>query len=329
MYYGGGGGDTANNRHPSFARHNGKEAIREALQHHVDRLEPNRTKADFSVLGRVFDRHSPAQRAYDARQNKDSVLGAIKRGWNHPTLDKGHGFNPLDVIGQTSHGLAQMFDPRSKQGIANVATIFAGGPKEPMDGPLMAMGHTPLDDSLMGTGPLDRGLVNEGPRSPSGSTKGAGIRGLVRRAQGVGGYRKPPENPFNVLKEMDSRFNRQVNRREWIDENKQIDNQLGASDMKAAFLRKNGMEPYSTFNHDVNGEGLHYKDTQPFDFTDRLKAIRAYDNPEVQQAFGGNPEAFKQALYDMLFGGKGLLRKPGRPGMDNPYGSPYGGGPFG
>ena len=202
-------------RQPSNARENGKQAVREAIQNHIDRLAPNHVKSEFSgprqpqrsntggggplggLISAVSHPVRSAQQLYGAEKAGLQIAGHdIRRGWRHPVMDRPHGFNPYDVLGQLGRQGAQMFNPTTKSGIANIATAFAGGPKgdaSPMMSELGMPGQfVRYDSAQFKTGtPLDRGVMREGPVSPTGSGHGAGIHGLVRRAQGVRGYRRP------------------------------------------------------------------------------------------------------------------------------------------
>lgn len=107
----------------------------------------------------------------------------IARGYRHPALDPGHGFNPYDVIGQLGHQAVSMFNPRTRAGLANIASIFAGGPRDGFEGE-MAMrqvpGHFVPYSAETGTA-LDRGLTNEGPIRP-GKGYNPSIQKMVERA---------------------------------------------------------------------------------------------------------------------------------------------------
>lgn len=80
------------------------------------------------------------------------IVNAVQRGWRHPTVDPGHGLNPLDVVGQLARQGSQMFNPTTKSGLANVAMLFAGGPKGDATGQLNEMlpgkMFTPYDANL-------------------------------------------------------------------------------------------------------------------------------------------------------------------------------------
>lgn len=364
-YYGGGGMDSTRNRAPSHARANGKEAIREALQHHVDRLQPNRTKAAFSMgnsprmsaaspgaiqMAQANNAAHPNQTFFTPSQSRQASAMGRRNNPLGALGDRAEGFLQLR---QTGKQLTQMFDPRSRAGIANIATTFAGGGPEGLGEEGAGMG-----------GRLPEGMVpyNIPKAANSGALHGADtgvpstsnvvrigqkvgrlrefgkteqqllMDSLTRRAQGVGRYGGSKAGPLDFLKQIEQGREAQVNRNQWMDENKFYANERGAA-AKKSFGQKRINDQLS--QHMGGDFAPAYReqpfyDTQPHDYTDRLKAVQAYQrNPELGQAFGGSPDPIKQALYDMLFGGKGLLRRPSRPGPSNPSGSPYGGGPFG
>lgn len=214
MAYFGGGSDNSN-RQPSFARTNGRQAIVDAIQNHMDRLAPNRNKSEFSgprqpqrsntggggpfggLISAVSHPVRSAQQLYGAEKAGLQIAGHdIRRGWRHPVMDRPHGFNPYDVLGQVGRQAAQMFNPTTKTGLANIVGGFAGGPKDGFDAsPAMERLGMPGQFTRYGSAvyktgsALDRGIPNEGPGYPG--AQGAGIRGLVRRAEGVGGYKQP------------------------------------------------------------------------------------------------------------------------------------------
>lgn len=91
---------------------------------------------------------------------------------------------------------AASFDPRSRAGLLNLASMFAGGPKGDATPQMEALGmhgqFAPYDSVVYKTGsPLDRGVAHEGPTRATGGTEGAGIRGLVRRAEGKSPFNRP------------------------------------------------------------------------------------------------------------------------------------------
>lgn len=359
-----------NNRQPSAARANGRQAMAEAIQHHMDRLGPNNTRAVYSnsgggggtfgglisavehpgrtaeSVGHAIASGAHAAVKFGVNQNRIANQDML-RGWRHPSIDKGHGFNPYDVLGQLGRQTATMFNPTTKAGLANMVSMFAGGPKgdaSPMMGELGMPGQFKAYGEGTGNA-LDRGIVNEGPQRPTASresdpamfnhrvgnrmSQGAGIRGLVRRAQGVGGYKQA--NPLDVIEGLRSFESKRLQERD-VDKGfingLGRTNQIGKMDlsMRRGFEQKSGgmLEPYR-----MMGENKPFDDRQSFDFSDRNDLLNlARRNPENEfLPQGRQQDALKQALYDMLFSGKGLLRKPGRPGP-GPGESPYGGGPF-
>lgn len=242
----------------------------------------------------------------------DSAIHDVVRGYKHPVVDKGHGFNPLDVAGQLARGVKEQFNPTTRAGAANIASMFAGGPKEPMDESLMARGYRPYNHES--GSPLDRGIVHEGPRSGPGR----GMRGIMRRAQGVGGYRRPNEG-LSEMARLEALRREQSKLSQTRDSVKEYANRSGMRNreintnmlMQHAYEQQTGgaLIPYRGKSDQVP-----FMDMQPHEYTDRMKAINLYrDNPDLARAFGGSPQPMLQVLYDMLFSGKGFPQAPRRP----------------
>lgn len=334
------------NRQPSAARANGRQAMAEAIQHHMDRLGPNKTKAVYDNPHPQFMSPRAPARSNVGGGDPLGIVNAVHRGWNHPIRDPGHGFNPLDVAGQLAHQTASMFNPTTKAGLANIASAFAGGGGEGgmgEEGGIVGdasakMGElgmpgqfTRYGSAVYKTGsPLDRGITNEGPGYPN--AQGAGIRGLVRRAEGTGRYGGSKASPLDFLKNIEEKQAAQSRSRAYTDENKLMENQRSgglkqAADelrMHDAFTAATG-HPLDSYNPAAKDQP--FVDRQTSDFRDRNTLLNlANRNPGNDLLpHGGAQDPIKQALYDMLFGGKGLLKRPPRPGG----GYPYGGGPFG
>lgn len=343
-----------NNRQPSAARQQGRAAVAEAIQHHMDRLGPNKTKAVYSnphppqMMAAAPGAIKRAQ-AYNAAHPNQTFFTPAQQKWadrqqrrNDPLGrlgDKAEGFLQLKQLGQQ---LAQQFNPTTKAGAIGLASMFVGGPKGDATPMMESLGMKGQFENYgmesakgMRFNPstsraLERGVANEGPRNPNGTMRGAGIRGLVRRAQGVGGYR--PANPLDVI---EGKRAEQSQRLQEEDIDKNFVNGLGATQksgrtdfqMRRAFEAKQRgqLEPYK-----MMGREAPFNDMQPHDYTDRMHALRIdAANPEAGFLPKGQPDAIRQALYDMIFKRKAPYGgRPQRPGP-RPGEYPYGGGPFG
>jgi hypothetical protein len=102
-------------------------------------------------------------------------------------------FGPTSRPGDGSaHATAEGFNPLSRGGAANdLSMLFGGGPKgdaSSMMGDLGMPGQF-RDYGGADVNPLARGIAHEGPNP---GARGAGIRGLVRRAQGTGSHQVDP-----------------------------------------------------------------------------------------------------------------------------------------
>lgn len=121
----------------------------------------------------------------------DDVLGAVAhpirtgRAVNAAVAQGAHWAFPHDPFAhpgaqasQVGHQLASSFDPRSRGGLANLASLFAGGSEGDMPpsteeilqgghpaGEFHAYGRLKGGEHVTGS-PLDRGLTNEGPIRP-------------------------------------------------------------------------------------------------------------------------------------------------------------------
>ena len=181
-----------NNRQPSAARQQGRAAVAEAIQHHMDRLGPNKTKAVYS------NPHPPQMmqaspgavkraQAYNAAHPNETFFTPAQQKWadrqqrrNDPLGrlgDKAEGFLQLKQLGQQ---LAQQFNPTTKAGAIGLASMFVGGPKGDATPMMESLGMKGQFENYgmesakgMRFNPsvgraLDRGLTHEGPTSISG-----------------------------------------------------------------------------------------------------------------------------------------------------------------
>lgn len=328
-----------NQHRASAARERGRQAIAEAVQHHIDRLGPNKTKAVYSVPASRMEAAAPGaiQRAHALNKLHPNTTFFTPQQSRQAARMARHN-NPLGVLGdkiegfvglkQTAQELAHSMDPRTRAGLANIASMFVGGPKgdaTPMMGKLGMEGQ--FRAYGIGTGkPLDRGIANEGPGY---GRSGSGIRGLVRRAQGTGRYNRPGQSPLDVLRDIEKGRAQQSEKLIQRDQVKESHNRLWGH--ATQFDRVNRQASNSMGGHVVPyNAGLSdrpFMDRQSHDFTSRMDLLRLQRQNPGNELFG-SPEALKQALYDMLFSGKGLPKTPRRPGP-RPGESPYGGGPFG
>jgi hypothetical protein len=272
--------------------------------------------------------------------------------------------NPLGRLGskienflqlkQIAQQGAHMFDPRSKAGLANIAGMFVGGGAEGdatpameslgMKGQFVPYSH----GGLIRGDALDRGITHEtmgqniriGRNTgdlkdfPKGSQELL-LRSLAERAQGVGRYKSA--NPGEVLmQKLEMARKQQVQNRADTEAGKQISNRFGGDlkkfqlnkQMGRAFEAKQGGQLVQGSINNPETFQAPFMDKQPEDYAVRLRLLNLQrENPGNEMLGTSNP--LMQAIHDMLFGGKGLQRRPARPGNDNPSGSPYGGGPFG
>lgn len=118
-----------------------------------------------------------------------TFLAARMERRNNPLAflgDRVEGFLQLKQLGQQ---IAQQGDPRTRAGLLNDLSMFIGGPKGDatpmmeqlgMPGQFHEYGGAPID-------PLSRGLTHEGPNP---GARGASMRGLIRRAEGVDPLRR-------------------------------------------------------------------------------------------------------------------------------------------
>jgi len=246
-------------------------------------------------------------------ERRNAPLNAIGNHVEH--------FLGLKQLGQQS---VQMFNPTTRAGLVNILSMFAGGPKDGGFEGEMAMQKVPGQfEAYKGQGsPLLRGLTHEGPIRP-GKNYNPSIEKMVGNAKGVGGYRRA--NPMDVIEGLHAARQKLGQTSDSI---KDYSNRGGFAARQAQertnnFMRVDRAMGANSVPYVPRGEGRPFYDTQPADFRDRNTLLNLQkkmpDNPLL-----GDSNPIMQALYDMLFPGKGLLRKPTRPG-----GYPYGGGPFG
>lgn len=148
---------------------------------------------------------------------------------------------------------AESFNPLHRTGLLNLASMFVGGPKGDATPVMESLGmkgqFAPYQSVVYHTGsPLDRGIAHEGPVSPTGGTQGAGIHGLVRRAQGVSPFNRPDPAKAAaarhalVEKQVADALERQRNIRAMA-ARKQLDAKLGSAPMA-------GTAPHPAAEHD-------------------------------------------------------------------------------
>ena len=117
-------------------------------------------------------------------------------------------FGPMSRPGDGSaRAMLQSFNPTNRAGLLNDLAMFAGGPKGDAS-PMMAELGMPgqfRDYGGADVHPLARGIPNEGPNL---GARGAGIRGLVRRAQGVNPLRQA--DPVKVAEAKHAIIEKQV-----------------------------------------------------------------------------------------------------------------------
>lgn len=197
--------------------------------------------------------------------------------------------NPLGFLGNKAENFLQLkqigqeavhsFDPRTRAGLVNVLSLFAGGPKDTFgrDEFLMSAGHQPYSAVKAYEGGQLRGadLPNVVNRRVEGN--GTGIRGLVRRAQGVGGYRQA--NPMDVIEAQRAEL---VKRLATRDEIKNFSNRSSRSQMI-----------HRELGNKMGGSTLVPGGGQPMrDYIDSLSADgvpRAYKNGLAAYNDGNNP----------------------------------------
>lgn len=235
------------------------------------------------------------------------LLGAIGKGlhWAFPHNPFAH---PGRQLEQTGSQLGQSFDPRTRAGLVNILSVFAGGPKDfgeaggpkgdatPMMGKLGMPGQF-RDYNGAGVNPLARGIPNEGPGA---GAAGAGIRGLVRRSQGVGGYRQPNQG-LSEMTRLEAVRKEQSAMAQKSDLLKGFNNLVGEANQRADNLgRVDKAMGANTVPYSPRADGRPFYDTQSHDFTDRNALLN------LQKQMPGNPllgssEPLMQALHDMLF----------------------------
>lgn len=233
---------------------------------------------DWSFLAGVFNRNSPAQQAYDATQNgAHSGFNALMY-----RLIFGPGSQPGDGAPQAT---LQSFNPLHPAGALNDLSMFFGGPKgdaTPMMESLGMHGQFTHYGDQTGSA-LDRGVVHEGPNP---GARGAGIHGLIRRAQGVSPFNRP--DPVKaaearhalVEKQVASAFERQQAIRAMA-ARKQVDAKLGSVPMA-------GLAEHPTPEHDYfnSHEFDHHVDTAHGD--PRVALVHALMQRRYQAQLGHN-----------------------------------------
>lgn len=128
------------------------------------------------------------QGSFGPESSSDPVASFLHWAW--------YGRAPGAGLGAVPGQLASSLDPRSRAGLINLASMFVPGARgggygaEPLPEDVLSewqpAAHFKNYDHQTG-GPLDRGIALEGPGA---GNSGAGIRGLLRRAQGVNPLRK-------------------------------------------------------------------------------------------------------------------------------------------
>lgn len=229
--------------------------------------------------------------------------------------------NPLGFLGNKAENFLQLkqigqeavhsFDPRTRAGLVNVLSLFAGGPKDTFgrDEFLMKAGYQPYN--AMHGSPLDHGVPREGPIR-AGKGYNPSIQRMVENAKGVGGYRRA--NPMDVIEALRREQSKLSQTREEIQNfsnrssrSQMIHRELG-NKMGGSTLVPGGGQVMRNYIDALSADGV----------------PRAYKNGLAAYNDGNNP--LLVMLHEMLFGGaEGFLRKPAPPSG----GYPYGGGPFG
>lgn len=280
-------------------------------------------------IAQVFNRNSPAQLRYDAHQGRDPILHDLVQGWRHP-MGQGtpghmqHGFNPLDVIGATARQLAHSVNPTTRGGIANLASMFADSPKgedilgqwQPA-GKFEPYGYKSGEGIRFNSGPLERGYALEGPTNPNGSMKGAGIRGLVRRAQGVGGYQRPNEglaemNRLEALRREQSQLSQSRQKLQDFSNRRSFELKMLRTNARMEQAAEQNMGAKLIPYRYTAQNAPQFKEGQSPDFMDRNTLIKLHQQMPGNPLLGAKTPVL-QALYDMLFSGKGFINLPPRP----------------
>jgi hypothetical protein len=204
--------------------------------------------------------------------------------------------------------ITQDFDPRTKAGLVNVASMFVGGPKgdaSPMMGKLGMPGQF-RDYGGAEINPLSRGLTREGMGPGRG---GAGMRGLMRRAQGVGDYK--PANPLDVI---EGKHAERSNLRETTDMLKHYSNRQGfRQKARSQFTPHTQAEMEGRYSEATGGVAI------PYSMRDAVKSEnrqdRVFSSDEGLDNFvtylahymdKGHSfhEGSMKAVWDYLFGGE-------------------------
>ena len=313
---------------PSVARANGRQAVAEAIQNHMDRLGANHTRAVYSPMSaprmgaaskgdiaraQAANLAHPNTTFFTPKQSRQADRMAQQNNPLGRLGSKAESWLQLKQVGQQA---AQMFNPTTRAGLVNIASGFVGGPKgdaSPMMGELGMPGQF-RDYGGASINPLERGLQLEG----SGAGKpGAGIRGLIRRAQGVGGYRGPNRG-ISEMSRLEALRKQQEKLMQTHDSIKNFSNERGGA-VQAAQVH-NRMSNAAEQN--MGAKLIPYRpmsaqrpfvDRQTSDFSERM-VLHNLQQMMPGNSLLGDPIALKQALYDMLFSGKGLKNIPRRPG---------------
>lgn len=176
----------------------------------------------------------------------DSVLKTVEAPIAHPlrtAQDIGNGVarfghwawygdRPGAGLGAVPGQFVRGFDPRTRAGLANIASLFAGGPKGDATPMMENLGmreqFVPYHEAPVS--PLDRGITNEGPIRPSRGYNPS-IQKMVERAHTNPFIRAPKakaDDQLNRLSQLESLRQRaahaEVARR-------QLDAQLNAAPM--------------------------------------------------------------------------------------------------
>lgn len=351
------GNPTDSPKTPQVARSNGGEAISEGIQNHVDRLAHNAVshgsfEHGAARVGRSFvqgwGNNAPADVTAFKRAFSPGNLAHMRQETIHrespgsSTLDSifGRKWNPITAFATEAY---QQFKPTSRNNIIGDLGMLAGGPEgEGGLGGMAAKGDaTPMLDKLGMKGqfrgynqapvdPLSRGITHEGPGqllrvgqktgdwgSFGKNEKQIIMDSLARRAQGVGGYRRPGQSGEQIMNQIEATRASQSKQLQARDAIKEYSNRGGFISKKfndrARTMKALGGKPMSmTDIGNLSPQSYPWADRQSYDFTDRMQLHNLIkgnpDNPLLQETNNGSVE---KALYDMLFGGKGLFRAKG------------------
>lgn len=277
---------------------------------HQDNTRPNQQHRPNVVFG-------PRGPAYNYRfgpKAHDPIASALHKVGN--TIGEGLHWafphNPAAHFGaqmkQTGREAVQMFDPRHREGLVNILSMFAGGPKsEDVLAKWQPAGHFEPYSALHGN-PLDRGIAREGTQFANPADPGmmaarvgqrlraqSSIGRIVGRAKGVGGY-QTPRDPLTEIELSNIERQKLAQSR---DKMKEYSNRSGFAMKNAREVTNNTMKVEKA----MGGAFVPMQGRFNPDFpTNSMEAIpRSYRNGLA--AYNDGNGALLDMLREMLFGG--------------------------